>query len=160
MRLEAAWAAMRIAAGARLEQLCEPFDFRWRQHARLLGAAALAPLRRVPLPKGIPMLVDSAAACTVMQTALCSSQRLGVDCEGEQLSRHGDRREMGLGWRLIDPNATRGLLTGPDGAISGADALPTAALQVASALCSSPPMMAPSSSSIFSRLVHHTSSRR
>ena len=37
IRLEAAWAAIRLSGGASLEQLCEPFDWRLRPYASLLG---------------------------------------------------------------------------------------------------------------------------
>ena len=90
IRLEAAWAAIRLSGGASLEQLCEPFDWRLRPYASLLGHERLAPLWALRALGGAPPLyVHDQRTCEAMLVSLPRARILGLDCEGEQLSRHG-----------------------------------------------------------------------
>ena len=87
MRLDAALALVTIAGGGSLDEVCVVSDWKLREHVDILGASRLSELQLPPARPSV--LVTTLAQCEATLPTLRRSASLGVDCEGEQLSRAG-----------------------------------------------------------------------
>ena len=94
LRLDAALALFMISDGAALEDICAPSDWRLREHAPILGLQRIEDLNtltaRAVVHRSTPTLITTLDDCqTKLLPSLTQSTKIGLDCEGEQLSRSG-----------------------------------------------------------------------